>query len=128
VVCVVWDRDMFMEVFDILLLNTLAHAHPAQAHISWAREDAGHLVIQFHDDGPGFPPDLLPYLFHPFAKHSNSPGAGLGLALARAIVERHGGTIRAINLLPQGAGIVITLPSQMLSSNCQDTVSPTSPS
>ncbi|MDA8194153.1 MAG: ATP-binding protein [Thermaerobacter sp.] len=109
-----WDQAMMFEVLDILLANTAKHAPDSpSAHLTInPPAESGPLVMEFSDDGPGFPPDLLPYLFHPFAKHSGSHGAGLGLALARTIVERHGGTIQALNHLPHGALVRITLPPE----------------
>ena len=62
------------------------------------------------DDGPGFPPDLLPRAFDRFVKGVDSPGAGLGLAIARDLVLAHGGTIEARNLPAGGAEVRFTLP------------------
>ena len=50
-----------------------------------------------HDDGPGFPPDLVPHAFERFARadaaRQRAGGVGLGLALVEAIVAAHGGTV-----------------------------------
>ena len=50
-----------------------------------------------HDDGPGFPPDLVPHAFERFARgdaaRQREGGVGLGLALVEAIVAAHGGTV-----------------------------------
>ena len=61
--------------------------------------------------GPGIAPDLLPHVFDRFVRSADSGGAGLGLAIARSLVEAHGGTISASSgpdgttmraLLPRG--------------------------
>ena len=67
-------------------------------------------VVIVRDTGPGFPPDLLPHAFDRFAKGPDSPGAGLGLAIARDLVVAHGGTIEARNLPTGGAEVRFTLP------------------
>lgn len=61
------------------------------------------------DDGPGVPADVMPRLFAPF--RGTRPGhAGLGLALARKIVEGHGGQISAANLAEGGFQVKVVLP------------------
>jgi signal transduction histidine kinase len=62
------------------------------------------------DDGPGFPPGEAERLFDKFYRAAGGPGAGLGLAIARAIVTAHGGRIWAENLSPRGAAFRFTLP------------------
>lgn len=68
------------------------------------------VAVIVQDDGPGFPPDLLPHAFDRFVKGVDSPGAGLGLAIARDLVIAHGGTIEARNLPAGGAEVRFTLP------------------
>ncbi|HEY8198546.1 MAG TPA: ATP-binding protein [Candidatus Limnocylindrales bacterium] len=68
------------------------------------------VAVMVQDDGPGFPPDLLPHAFDRFVKGVDSPGAGLGLAIARDLVIAHGGTIEARNLPAGGAEVRFTLP------------------
>jgi len=63
------------------------------------------------DTGPGFPPDLLPRAFDRFARGTDSPGAGLGLAIARDLVVAHGGTIEARNLPEGGAEVRFSVPA-----------------
>lgn len=65
------------------------------------------------DDGPGLPPGQEEAVFDKFVRgerESAKPGVGLGLAICRAIVEAHGGTIRAANRPEGGAAFVFTLP------------------
>ncbi len=66
--------------------------------------------IVVHDSGPGLPADLLGRLFTPFVT-TKSNGVGIGLAIARTIVEAHGGTIGARNSPVGGAIFTLTLPA-----------------
>ncbi|TIS51770.1 ATP-binding protein [Mesorhizobium sp.] len=72
----------------------------------------GQAVLTIADRGPGIPPDLLNKAFEPFfradpARTQFIPGAGLGLAIAKEIIERYGGTIRLENR--QGGGLLQTV-------------------
>lgn len=70
---------------------------------------AGQVVWTVSDDGPGVPADFVPRLFAPF--RSTRPGhAGLGLALARKIIEGHAGRISAANLPEGGFCVRVVLP------------------
>lgn len=98
------------------LRNLIANAatHGGGAEVSLARQ-AGAAVIRIRDQGPGIPPDLLDRVFEPFfrvdqARRKLFPGAGLGLAIAREIVERSGGSIAIRNQPPRGLLQVCTLP------------------
>ena len=88
-----------------LVVNALRYGQ--QARISLAREGAS-AVIRIEDDGPGIPADQLERMLEPFtrgepSRNSLTGGAGLGLTLARAIAEQHGGALRLTNRLdPSG--------------------------
>jgi nitrogen fixation/metabolism regulation signal transduction histidine kinase len=71
-------------------------------------EDSSERGIEFQDDGPGVPPELLPKIFDPYFS-TKSTGTGLGLAIARKAIEEHGGSIYAENVDP-GLRIIIELP------------------
>ncbi|MDR3600442.1 MAG: HAMP domain-containing sensor histidine kinase [Desulfosporosinus sp.] len=80
-------------------------------------EDTVRLIIE--DNGPGFPPDALELIFNRFyrvdeARSRNIPGHGLGLSIAKRIVEAHGGRIWAENLEPQGARFCVEFPKDTL--------------
>jgi len=62
------------------------------------------------DTGPGIAPDVLPHLFERFTRSAESPGAGLGLAIAKSLITAHGGTIDAKSEPGQGAEIRLALP------------------
>lgn len=78
-----------------------------------ARPD-GNVVFELADDGPGIPADLRGRLFQPFATFGKQGGTGLGLAMARRIVEAHGGTISANSGEAAGTTFRIELPAEPL--------------
>jgi two-component system OmpR family sensor kinase len=78
--------------------------------------DEGDAVLRVIDDGPGIPADDLPNLFDRFYRADSSRtrasgGAGLGLAIVRAIVSAHGGTIEAENLPEGGSCFTVRFPA-----------------
>jgi signal transduction histidine kinase len=97
-----------------LVSNAVRYAGGARVAI--AREGA-HAVITVDDDGPGIPPDRIAAMMEPFtrgdpSRNSETGGAGLGLTLARAIAEQHGGTLVLVNRHGPGgkvAGLTATL-------------------
>src|SRR5581483_3515175 len=67
--------------------------------------------IQVRDDGTGIAPEILPQIFEPFLTTKEiGKGVGLGLAIAHAIVERHGGRIEVESELGKGTKFSIHLP------------------
>jgi signal transduction histidine kinase len=65
--------------------------------------------IAVQDEGPGVRPENLPRIFDPYFS-THDTGTGLGLPIARRVVEEHGGTITARNRSDRGLEVVITLP------------------
>ena len=94
-----------------VLSNLLVNAAQAGARHAWARIDAldGRARLTVRDDGPGVPYELRPRLFEPFAT-GRAEGTGLGLALSRRIVERHGGTLALLDEGGPGAVFEVRLP------------------
>lgn len=74
------------------------------------RETDSALVMEIEDSGPGIAPEIVDSLFEPFATYGKSKGTGLGLFIARRVVEEHGGTISAGNGSRGGAVFSIALP------------------
>lgn len=82
-----------------LVVNALRYGQ--HARISLAREN-GLAVIRIEDDGPGIPEDQIARMLEPFtrgepSRNSETGGAGLGLTLARAIADQHGGSLQLAN-------------------------------
>jgi len=76
-------------------------------------DDEG-VAIQLQDTGCGMAPDYLERMFEPFETHGKQHHVGLGLSTARAIVERHGGTIEAASEVGEGTSVTIVLPAAEL--------------
>lgn len=112
----VWaDPDMLMRVFSNLCDNALRHTPSGGAVVIEARQQEKMLEIAVTDTGRGIPPEALSRVFDRFyradsSRHATTGGSGLGLAIVQAIVEAHGGTIRAENAPQGGARIVFTIP------------------
>lgn len=103
------DPVLMELVFVNLIENAVRHAPDAPLDIS-ARERMDFLEVSVADRGPGLKPDELERVFEKFYRASSAPGAGLGLAICKAVVEAHGGTIRAENRPGGGAIFLLTLP------------------
>lgn len=106
-----WRLDP--ERMDQVLVNLLVNAREAGGADAPVEMEAavrgGRLVIEVRDRGPGFEPEDLDAAFEPFHT-TRVRGTGLGLHLARRIVERHGGSIVAGNRAGGGALLRIELP------------------
>ena len=102
---VVWaDHDRMEQVFVNLLNNAFGHNPPETRVRVTATAEPDQVVISVRDDGRGMPPELAAAPFEPGRRPSpsrKSAGAGLGLSIAKGIVQAHGGTIE---LIPQTAG------------------------
>lgn len=74
------------------------------------RQVDGWVELRFMDTGPGVPPELGEGIFEPFVSHGKREGAGLGLAIARRIVQEHGGEIDVESPAGNGATFRVRLP------------------
>jgi two-component system, NtrC family, sensor kinase len=75
---------------------------------------AGHAVIEVRDDGCGIPLEVIGKIFEPFlTTKETGRGVGLGLAVSRSIIERHGGQIQVRSMLGQGTTFVFSLPLEV---------------
>ena len=93
-----------------LLSNAIRYT-PAGGVITVSAQRAGDSVsIAVRDTGQGIPEELRPRVFERFVKAAGSPGAGLGLAIARDIVVAHGGTIDLTSEVGKGTEVRLTLP------------------
>ena len=97
-----------------ILGNAIKFTPPGGAVYIRAGVGDGLVKVSIRDTGPGIPPALLPYVFEAFRQgdERSRSGLGLGLAIARQLVELHGGTIEASNAGPDGgAAFVISVPT-----------------
>jgi signal transduction histidine kinase len=111
------DPTRIHQVLDNLLSNAVRHT-PAGGEVRALLEPAEGaggsrwVRIVVTDTGPGFPEGTVDEVFERFTRAADSRGSGLGLSIARDLVEAHGGTIRAWNQTGRGgAGVGFTLPA-----------------
>ncbi|MBI3571254.1 MAG: HAMP domain-containing protein [Gammaproteobacteria bacterium] len=109
------DAGRLRQVLHNLLLNArdalAGRARPlVQLYTRTLAEKGSSFVeLRIEDNGPGFPETMLGRLFEPYVT-SKEKGTGLGLAVVKRIVEEHGGSIAAENLVEGGARVTIRLP------------------
>jgi signal transduction histidine kinase len=108
------DANRLQQIVANLLSNAVKFA-PEGGHVVVRLDARGdeEAVIEVEDDGPGIAPEFLPYVFDRFRQADSSStrpsgGLGLGLAIARSLVELHGGTVIAANRAP-GSGAIFTV-------------------
>ncbi len=96
------------------LLNNAVRFTPAGGSITVrSASDADGVTVEVQDTGPGIAADVLPHIFERFYRQDvahTTPGFGLGLPIARAIVERHGGRLDAESQPGAGSVFRIVLP------------------
>ena len=104
------DPARIREVISNLLTNALRHT-PRDGKVALSADLAGGEVeVTVHDTGSGIPADQLDRVFDRFYRSPDSPGSGLGLPIAKSLVEAHGGTVTAISAAGQGTTIRLSLP------------------
>ncbi|MFK7972497.1 MAG: ATP-binding protein [Bacteroidia bacterium] len=103
----------------INLLNNAAQFSPEgnirlDVQLESKKEDAYQIGFRVADDGKGIPQDELAQIFTSFYQASNQPvhqtGAGLGLAITKALVEQHGGTIGVESAIGEGTAFTFSIP------------------
>jgi signal transduction histidine kinase len=109
-VSAVVDPVRIRQAVENLVSNALAHTSRGGLVRAGAAVDGNWVRLQVQDTGPGFDAGLLPRVFEPFTGGAGH-GAGLGLAIVRAIAEAHGGTAVADNPPGGGARVTICLPT-----------------
>lgn len=110
------DGRMMGLVLDHLLDNAVRHTPAGTAVTVRVSGEGPAVAVAVEDDGPGVPDDVLPHLFERFyrrdAARGRGAGAGLGLTVAAAIVDAHGGSIRAERAAGTGLRVTVRLPRE----------------
>jgi signal transduction histidine kinase len=109
------DEGRFVQVLSNLIANALRYT-PDGGHITLGAVDrSGGVQLIVRDDGAGISPEALPHIFDRFyradqSRQQESGESGLGLAIARSIIEAHGGTITVESEVGQGSTFAVCLP------------------
>src|SRR5271166_5718592 len=103
------DPNQMNQVLLNLLLNAIQAMDKAGSIYVTLRHDKEFVLVTVADQGKGIPPEVLPNIFRPFFT-TKGHGTGLGLSLARRIVEAHGGTITVRSEVGKGAQFTLRLP------------------
>jgi signal transduction histidine kinase len=113
------DPDRLREVVYNLLANAFKFTEPGGDVRFEAGMDAGWVRVAVSDSGPGIAQEDLPFIFEKYYRGNASDGsrgnegAGLGLAISRGIVEKHGGRIWVENRRPGGSRFVFRIPASL---------------
>lgn len=117
---IVGARRRMRQVFTNLLNNAIKFSPPGSKVVFRARYEPDWLMFEVEDEGPGIPAEDLPHLFKDFFRASNVgdiPGAGLGLSIAKKIVDAHDGEIRVENIQPEtgrtGTRFTVVIPRNL---------------
>jgi signal transduction histidine kinase len=108
-----FDRSRVERVVVCLLDNAIKFGEKKPIDVS-VRRDGTDAELTVRDHGAGVPPDRLPSLFEPFVRavpKEHFPGLGMGLYIAKAIVQAHGGTIAAHSAVGKGTTFVVRVPA-----------------
>ena len=104
------DRARLQRALGNLIKNA-CEAMPGGGVLSITAERAGgRLRLCVGDTGVGIPEEILPQLFEPFVTYGKANGTGLGMAIAKSVVEAHQGQIEAASVRGRGTQIAISLP------------------
>ena len=108
------DADLLLLAVHNLLENALKFSSPGDTLELRAFEDGQGVVIEVADTGAGIPMDEQPHVWEELFRGQNGsgvPGSGLGLALVRVIVDRHGGSVGLRSRVDQGTVFTLRLPA-----------------
>jgi signal transduction histidine kinase len=105
------DRDRIVQVLGNLIGNAIKFTPTGGSITVTVARDASNVRFAVADTGPGIPPEQLAHLFERFWRApGNAPGVGLGLYIAKGIVEAHGGRIWVESQVGRGSTFSFTLP------------------
>jgi signal transduction histidine kinase len=118
---VVGDGQRLHQVLLNLIGNGIKYCRPGDSVAVTARHKDSTLEVSVADTGPGIPADALPHIFERFYRVPGTEGqvvgSGLGLTIARKIVEAHGGDIAVSSEEGEGATFTFTLPLEDVSND-----------
>jgi signal transduction histidine kinase len=111
---VVGDQDRLIQVFANLVSNAIKYTARGEIGVRAARRD-GRVIVVVHDTGIGISAEDRPQLFSKFFRSQDravrdAGGTGLGLVIAKGIVERHGGSIEVESEKGVGTRFTVSLP------------------
>jgi len=110
------DETRLIQVFGNLLSNAVKYSPDGGTITISGRTKGGEVIICVQDEGPGIPLEDMPRIFNLFYRSNEAArrtkGAGLGLFLAKAVVEAHGGRIWVDDRVERGARICFSLPRE----------------
>ncbi len=109
------NPNLLYRAFYNLIENGIKYNCPGGFVSASVTEDGDHVMVQIKDNGLGIAEEDLNHIFEPFYRSDKSrsqriPGSGLGLAVVKMIVERHGGKIEAVSKAGDGSTFKIYLP------------------
>ncbi len=112
---VIGDGDQLKQLVLNLVTNAIKHTPPGTRVSLDLRREGGMACLMVSDNGPGVPPEHLPYIFDRFyrvdkARARASGGTGLGLAIVHAIAAAHGGSVSADSTPGRGTTFTVRLP------------------
>jgi two-component system, OmpR family, sensor kinase len=110
---VIGDTDLLLLAVHNLLMNAIKFTRPGDTVELRAFEDGANVVIEVADTGPGIPAEEQPHVWEELYRGEAGrgvPGSGLGLALVRAIAERHNGRVGLRSRVGQGTVFTLKLP------------------
>lgn len=107
------DARLLHRAIDNIVRNACYYSPENSIIIIRCRKKAGRVIITIEDQGPGVPKEMLRTIFQPFvrvcsARESETGGSGIGLAIAKRVIEIHDGTIVAENKA-DNSGLVVTI-------------------
>lgn len=109
-----WDAERLGRALEAVLDNAARYSEPGTLVRLSIQRQGQHALIRMRDQGPGIPPDEQPHLFEPFfrGRMTRGVGLGLGLFLARSLVQSHGGWLGLEQSGPTGSVFRLQVPLQ----------------
>ncbi len=110
-VAVPGDPSQMADMLTAVAENAVRFSPPGATVVLALRRQGSRATVEVSDRGPGIAPEDLPHVTAPFVQGRGTRGGyGLGLAIARAVAERHGGRLSVISAPGEGTTVRITLP------------------